>query len=217
MMKKIIDVTNYGMGEYSFPSLIDKHEEERVVKFAIENNQISFPDLEALLYNTIRESDSAYRSKLLSEVNTKALCREIAAQLVYAEKTMEKQEDPIQVQQIWERFKSILFQSRPLAIQYSGEGQQDDDQTSLGRVREKWQQFGLNFPISKDAVMDALHSTANAGKLLDEMGIYFDTNALTGSGIIKIMDSIIQKTLSRLDDPSLQDKKWSMKGKIRKF
>ncbi len=215
--KKFTDVTNHGMGEYSFPSLIGKDEKERVVKFTIENNQIAFPDLEALLYNTMRESDSAYGTKLMSEVNTKALCREIAAQLVYTEKTMEMQEDPVQVQQLWERFKAILFQSRPLAIQYSGGAQQDEEKTSYEHVRDKWGEFGMNFPIQEEAIRDALYSMANAGKLLDEMGAFFNTNALSGSGIIKMIDSIIQETLTRLEDPSSPDRKRLMKGKIMKF
>ena len=217
LMTKINDTTNYGRGEYSIPSLIGKNEEERDVKFTIENNQIAFPDLEALLYNAMREADSTYGTGLMSEVNTKALCRETAAQLVYAEKTMEMQEDPTQVQQLWERFKSILFQSRPLAIQYSGGVQQDEEQTSYDHVRDKWSEFSRNFPIPAEAIMEALNSMANAGKLLVEMGAFFDTNALSGSGIFKMIDSILQETLSRREDPNLQDTKRSLKGKIRKF
>ena len=217
IMNKIANVSTHGSGEYSFPSLMGENEKERVVKYKIENNQITFPDLEALFYNTIRESDNEYGTKLMSEVNTKALCREIAAQLVYAMKTLEMQEEPTQVEHLWKKFRSMLFQSRPLVIQYSGGFQQNDEISYYGRVRDKWREFGLNLPISKEAIATTLHRTASAGELLGKMGDYFDTNALSGNGIMKMMDSIIQETLAKFEDPNLQDKRRLIKRKVKKF
>ncbi len=217
IMNKITNVSTHGSGEYSIPSLMGDYEKERVIKYKIENNQITFPDLEALFYNTIRESDNEYGTKLMSEVNTKALCREIAAQLVYAMKTLEMQEEPTQVEHLWKKFRSMLFQTRPLAIQYSGGFQQNDEITYYGRIRDKWREFGLNLPISKEAIATTLHRTANTGELLGKMGDYFDTNAISGNGIMKMMDFIVQETLAKFEDPNLQDKRRLIKRKVKKF
>ncbi|MFX1286500.1 MAG: Rab family GTPase [Promethearchaeota archaeon] len=217
IMQKIADTLNQEIGEYSFPTLVSEKGKERIVKYKIENNQITFPDLEALIYNSIRESDDKYGTKLLSEANTKALCREIAAQLVYTRLT-EEIDNKTQTEEIWGKLRSILFQSRPLAIQYSGGTStiaENDESTYYGRVRDKWREFGLNLPVSEEVIKTALHQTASAGELLKEMGEYFDTNALSGQGIMNMMDSIIQETITKLENP-LTDKK-ELKRKIKKL
>ncbi|MFX0123285.1 MAG: hypothetical protein ACFFAE_06565 [Candidatus Hodarchaeota archaeon] len=219
-MGKIVDVINNRKGEYSFPSLIGVEQKERILKYKIENNQITFPDLEAIIYNAIKESDNAYNTKLMSEINTKALCREIAAQLVYNQKVTDVDEESLQAEQIWEDFRDLLFQNRPLAVQYLGgikRIQQDDESTYFGRVRDRWRKFGLDLPITAEDIRFALHRTANAEELLSEMGDRFDTNALSGDGILKLMDFIIQERFSKLEDLTQKEKRRIMKRKLERF
>ncbi|MFW9903418.1 MAG: hypothetical protein ACFFFH_03735 [Candidatus Thorarchaeota archaeon] len=218
IMDKLSDILSHGKGEYTFPSLIDIELDEQQVKVEIRNDQIAFPDLEALIYNAIREFDKDYKTDLMSEVNTKALCREIAAQLVYNQKVIVKDGDNTQAEQVWEDFRTMLYQTRPLAVQYSVGGrikQQNDESAHLERVRDKWHYFGLNLPITTEDIRFALHRTGNAEELLNEMGNHFDTNALSGDGILKVLDYIIQETLKKTKDPS--QRKRTVKRELKRF
>lgn len=218
IMNKITDIMNHGKGEYSFPSLMDAEKEELRVKSDITNDQVAFPDLEALIYNAIRQFDSKYQTDLMSEVNTKALSREIAAQLVYNQKVTIKEEDDKQAEQVWEDFRTLLYQTRPLAVQYSVGGRvkhQDDESAHFKRVRDEWNKFRLNLPITTENIRFALHRTGNAEELLNEMGDRFDTNALSGDGILKMLESIIQETLKKLKGPSQKEKR--VKHELKRF
>ncbi|UCG01852.1 MAG: hypothetical protein JSW11_19880 [Candidatus Heimdallarchaeota archaeon] len=217
IMDKITDIMNHGRGEYSFPSLMDIQKEEQCVKADITNNQITFPDLEALIYNAIREFDSKYKTDLMSEVNTKALCREISAQLVYNQNVTILEEGSTQAEQVWEDLRTVLYQTRPLAVQYSARGRikKDDDSAHLSQVRDKWRKFGLNLPITPEDIKFALHRTANAEELLKEMGDRFDTNALSGDGILKMLESITQETLIKLTQPIQKEKR--VKRELKRF
>ncbi|MHA2245503.1 MAG: hypothetical protein ACXADY_11105 [Candidatus Hodarchaeales archaeon] len=219
-MNKITKILADNIGDYSLPSLVDEKEEERIVSFKIENNRITFPDLESLVYNSIRESDEKFRTNIMSEVNTKALGREIAAQLFYDRKIGEQRNQSLQLQEIWENFKSLLFKSRPLAMQYSAGIkvlQQTEDSAYFGKIRNKWHKFGLLTPISHENIEAALHQSSNARVLLAEMGKCFDTNALSGEGILPLIDSIIQETLTRKVDPSQRQRKRTIIRKFEKF
>ncbi len=218
IMSEFTDIMNHGKGEYFFPSLMDAEKEEQFVKAEITDNQVAFPDLEALIYNAIREFDSTYKTDLMSEVNTKALCREIAAQLVYNQKVTVKEEESTEAEQVWEDLRTVLYQSRPLAVQYSVGGkikQQDDESAHLRRVRDKWCKFGLNLPITTEDIRFALHRTANAEELLNEMGNRFDTNALSGDGVLQMLESIIQETLTKLKEPSRKERR--VKRELKRF
>ncbi|MFX1507586.1 MAG: hypothetical protein ACFFDC_15990 [Promethearchaeota archaeon] len=216
IMDKLRDILNHGKGEYSFPSLMKAKKEEQLVKAEITNNQIPFPDLEGLIYNAIREFDRKYKTDLMSEVNTKALCREIAAQLVYNQKVTILEEE--QVEQVWEDLRTALYQTRPLAIQYSAGGrikEYDDESAHINQVRDKWHKFGLSLPITSEDIKFALHRTAKAEELLVEMGDRFDTNALSGYGILKMLESILQETLKKLKDPI--QRKRTAKRELKRF
>ena len=216
IMTKLSDIINHGKGEYSFPSLMDTEKEEQLVKAEIINDQVPFPDLEAFIYNAIREFDSKYKTDLMSEVNTKALCREIAAQLIYNQQVTILEAE--QAEQVWEDLRTVLYQTRPLAIQYSVVGrikEHDDESAHINQVRNKWFKFGLNLPISSEDINFALHRSANAEELLMEMGDRFDTNALSGYGILKMLESIIQEALKKLKDPG--QRKRTVKRELKRF
>ncbi len=222
LISKILYASNYGVGEYYLQSLVSKEGKERIIKYKIENNRITFPDLEVLIYFSIRESDSEYGKQMMSEVNTKALAREIAARIVFNQKITEIGKQDAQLDQIFDNFCSILYRNRPLAMQYTGgignvQLIEEEEPTFFGRVREKWGEFGATLPITKEAVESALTRAASAGELLAEMGDFFYTNALSGNGIMEMMDSIIQETLTKIEDPSFKEKRMPMKRKIKKF
>ena len=118
---------------------------------------------------------------------------------------------------MWEDLRTILYQTRPLAVQYSIRGriQKNDEPAHLHQVRDKWLKFGLNLPITRDYVKFALHRTGNAEEILNEMGDHFDTNALSGDGILKMLEAIIQETLIKLNEPSQKEKR--VKRELKRF
>ncbi|MHA2248458.1 MAG: hypothetical protein ACXADY_26150 [Candidatus Hodarchaeales archaeon] len=218
--QKITKCSKCGKGKYYLPSLVGEEKEERTIKFEIVEDKISYPDWESLVYTSIVSSDKEYGTPLMSEVNTKALAREISSQLIYNRRISESEKQDIQLEEIWSDFGSLLFQRRPLAMQYSGgiehvesEGYND----SLVRVREKWSDYDVLLPISQEEIEEALVATASASGFLSEIGDFFYTNALSGNGILKMMDSIIQKTMIKIDDPSFQKKRTETKRRIKKF
>jgi GTPase SAR1 family protein len=218
IMRKLNDITNHGKAEYSFPSLMDTDLDEQQVKVEAKDNQVTFPDLEAIIYNAIREFDTKYKTDLMSEVNTKALCREIAAQLVYNQKVTNLEEGSTEAEQVWEDLRTLLYQTRPLAIQYSVGGRikhQNGEPAHLSRVRDKWFEFGLNLPITSEYTKFALRRTANAEELLAEMGDRFNTNALSGAGVLKMLDFIIQETLKILKGPNQKERR--AKRELKRF
>ncbi|MHA2247575.1 MAG: hypothetical protein ACXADY_21685 [Candidatus Hodarchaeales archaeon] len=223
LMSKILCTSDYGEGEYYLPSLIGDKEKERDIKYKIENNRITFPDLEAIIYLSIKESDSEYGKQMMGDINTKALAREIAAQLVFKQKIDELKNQKSQLDQIFENFCSLLFRDRPLAMQYSGgvrEGPLEDDSAYFGRMRKKWGDFGATLPITKEIIDFSLTRATTADNLISKMtkfGNLFNTNALSGEGIIEMIDFIIQETLKKNEDPNSTQKIIPKKRKIKKF
>ena len=223
-IKQISQVSAYRKGVYQLPSLVGRKGVERNFQFKIENNLLHFPDFEALVYNAIREADPDYRTqKIMTDVNTKAIAREITAQFVFQRKIEERETEAETrtVITILEDFGKLLFQRRPLAMQYSGGIEQihdiTSDSNSFGRVRAKWINYSVNFnQLTKDNVNFALESAANAKNLLTaDIGNLFSTNALVGTGIMALWDSIIQEKLK--EATVLREDKKPKKRKIRKF
>ncbi|MHA2055162.1 MAG: hypothetical protein ACW99F_16405, partial [Candidatus Hodarchaeales archaeon] len=184
-------VLNYGKGSYQIPSLVNKHGDEREIHYKLEGTKISFPDLEAILYNAIRTC-SKHQQKIMTDVNCKSLAREISAQLVFDRKTKEVISSTISMSEesmvaIMKEFGGLLFQRRPLAIQYSGgieymhEGSQSD---SFGRVRAKWKKFDLELKtITPEEIKAAIVSAGNSRNLISELGSFYSTDALKGIGV----------------------------------
>lgn len=219
LMDKIIEIQNFGKGSYDLPSLVGETKKERTIKLKLKDTNITFPDFEALVYCSIKESDSAY-GRMMSEVNTKALAREIAAQMVYNRSIIALRKDPAQLEQVWGNFSNLLFQRRPLAMQYSGGiefFQHEESSDSFGRVRDKWGDFNISLPISETELNSAIKNAASASEILAEMGDFFHTNALIGDGVLEMIDSVIQKSLAKIGDPDYQKKRTVIKRKITKF
>lgn len=227
LMKNLTQVSDYRKGAYQLPSLVGRKGVERTFDFKIKNGLLHFPDFEALVYNSIREADLDYKTqKIMTDVNAKAIAREISAQFVFQRK-IEKRESEVGtkgekiVMTILEDFGKLLFQRRPLAMQYSGGIEQiketTSDSNSFGRVRAKWIDYNVSFNhLTKENVSFAIESAANARNLLtDDVGEFFNTNALLGTGIMALWDSIIQEKLKETIVLKL-DKK-SKKRRIRKF
>ncbi|MFX0123278.1 MAG: hypothetical protein ACFFAE_06530 [Candidatus Hodarchaeota archaeon] len=228
LLKNVTQVSDYKKGIYQLPSLVGKKGIERSFPFKIENGILHFPDFEALVYNAIRETDPDYKTrKILTDVNAKAIAREISAQFVFQRKIEEREievstEGAKSVMTILEDFGKLLFQRRPLAMQYSGGIEHIIHETtkksdSFRRVREKWNDYYINFNhLTKDKVNFAIESAANARNLLtSDMGEFFNTNALLGTGIMALWDSIIQEKLK--EATVLKIDKNSKKRRIRKF
>jgi len=203
---EIIDDSYHG--EYSIPSLVG--EKERIIKYKIENNKLPFPDLEAIVYNSIRNTDTKYGTNLMSEVNTKALSREIAAQIFYNKKADEIGTQNEKLGELWNKVKGILFQFRPLAIQYSNS---IDDPDIHGKIREKWGPFGVELPILEELVRLATEKAGCAGEILSDMEI-FNTNALMGNGILEMFNHIIQETLIKNE---ISQEKTKVRRQFRRF
>ncbi|MFW9903325.1 MAG: hypothetical protein ACFFFH_03255 [Candidatus Thorarchaeota archaeon] len=224
IMKTISQVKDYRQGVYQLPSLVGKKGVERSFNFKIENDILHFPDFEALVYNAIRESDPDYRTqRIMTDVNAKAIAREISAQFVFQRKVEEREgtKDSESITTVLAALGKLLFQRRPLAMQYSGGIEQIHKSTSgsnsFGRVRAKWIDFQVNFNnLTKDKVNFALESAAKAKTLLtSDVGEFFNTNALLGTGIMPLWDSIIREKLNKTID--FKKDKNSKKRRIRKF
>jgi GTPase SAR1 family protein len=225
LMKNITQVSDYRKGVYQLPSLVGRKGVERTFHFKIDGGLIHFPDFEALIYNSIRKSDMDYKTqKIMTDVNAKAIAREISAQFVFQRKIEEKKTEggtENNVMTILESFGKLLFQRRPLAMQYSGGIERihetKSESNSFGRVRAKWIDYNVNFNhLTKENVSYALKSAANARNLLtSDVGEIFNTNALLGTGIMALWDSIIQEKLK--EATVLKVDKKSKKRKIRKF
>ncbi|MFX1506580.1 MAG: hypothetical protein ACFFDC_10805, partial [Promethearchaeota archaeon] len=223
IMRKITQISDYRKGTYQLPSLVGKKGKERTFHFKIDNGFLHFPDFEALTYNAIREADPNYKTKeIMTDVNAKAVAREISAQFVFQRKVEEKRTEGTEfVVTILEEFGKLLFQRRPLAMQYSGGIEQIHETTSesnsFGRVRAKWINFDVYFKhLTREDVNFALESAAKAKNLLtSDMGEIFNTNALVGTGIMALWDSIIQVKLKEAIVSTITEK--PKKRKIRKF
>ncbi|MFX0208941.1 MAG: hypothetical protein ACFFDT_23355, partial [Candidatus Hodarchaeota archaeon] len=227
LMKRVRNALNFGKGVYKLPSLVGGKDTERTIQYKLDNQKISFPDLEAFIYNSIRESDPKYSIAVMTDVNAKALAREIAAQLVFNRILEERQSWTGEVKEeemvsIMNDFGNILFQRRPLAIQYSGgiEYMEKTTETdSFARVRSKWMKYWLDFQSLKDSQVEtALMSAANARSFLEEMGNFHTTNALQGNGVLEFLDSIIQNKLELAEkEPRLSKPSRPIKRKIKRF
>lgn len=212
LMRKMFHIVRTGKGTYKLPSLVGNIDQERKISFELSNDNITFPDLEVLLYNAIRVSDEFY-GKFMTDVNAKALGREIASQLVVNYKSTSGGSDTIM-----DEFGKLLFQRRPLAMQYSGGiemGSFSEEDDPLVRVRNKW----INFAVSKDFLFEANIETAingavSADEFLSELPDIYNTNALLGTGVLEVMGSIIENCLKKNSQKG-EDK--PKKRKIKRF
>ena len=231
LMRKTAQISHYRKGEYQLPSLVGKKGIERTFRFKLENVKLNFADLEALIYNAIRESDYDYKTqKIMTDVNAKAMAREISAQLVFQQKVEDKEAE-IEVEStgtvitILEDFGKLLFQRRPLAMQYSGGIERfhhnTSDSDSFGRVRAKWFEYSVNFNrLTSENIYSSIASASNARNLLSaDVGEFFSTNALLGTGVMELWDSVIHEKLLKnlkMATSSNKDRK-PKKRRIRKF
>ena len=200
---------------------------ERSIPFKLKKGKVAFPDLEALIYKAIRESDLDYGHKIMSDVNAKALAREIAAQLVFNKKITESRTEKgflsaEEMFSILQNFGALLFQRRPLAMQFAGgiEYLQDEESSdSFGRIRSKWSTYDLDIAdITPEIFQSALNDASNSQNLLGDLK-YFSTNAIVGTGVFDMMNSIIQDkllTASKQQKASNEDHK-PIKRRIRRF
>lgn len=204
---------------FCIPSLIFPEKEERLVRYKIENNMVSFPDVEALVYNSIRESDERYGNSLMSDVNARALAREVTAQLVYFQKS---KYEGIDLQgQWWEDFMNLIYQQRPLALQYVksiGIFQNIDcTDDSFNEVRVTWQDYKLHFQRIRETIQDAIKLVGETDLVIESIGKFFSTNAVEGKGIEELFNAIIQYCLQKEKDPSIKREIRCARGRIKRF
>ncbi len=204
---------------FYLPSLIFPEKEERLVQYKIETNMISFPDVEALVYNSIRESDEKYKSSLMSDVNTRALAREVTAQLVFFQKFKYEGIDP--QGQWWEDFMNLIYQQRPLALQYGksiGIFQNIDyTDDSYNGVRVTWQDYKLHFQRIRETIQDAIKLVGETDSVIGSIGKFFSTNAVEGKGIEELFNAIIQDCLKEEKDPSITGEVRRTRDRIKRF
>lgn len=224
--RSLENVKTYGKGKYNIPSLVKRIDStERTITFKFKNGKIAFPDLEVLIYNAIRESDIDYGQKIMSEVNAKAIAREIGAQLVYNEHVKEMNAkkgflSSDEIVAILKDFSSLLFQRRPLAMQFAGGIEyfhEEKTSDSFERVRTKWNAFDLDVAlVNKQNFQNAINDASNSENLLSEMK-FFSTNAIIGTGVLEVMDSIIQEKLLKDSNQQQAKKDQTIKRRIRRF
>ena len=207
---------------HSLPSLIDFERGEILINHEIKNNKLTFPDLEALVYNSIRESDEEYGSKLMSEVNTKSLAREIAAQLFHIQRSNKSSNVKINQEGYYLReFDNLIFKQRPLALQYArhiGILQEDNIlDISYNRVRKTWKEYNLDYPVNQKSVEKAIKQAGETNQVLSSMGTYFSTNAIKGDGIRELFDTVIQFNLRKIRNIELKSSKKLEKRRISRF
>ncbi|MHA1972597.1 MAG: GTPase domain-containing protein [Candidatus Hodarchaeales archaeon] len=220
ILTKLKSVTDFGKGVYYVPSLVGSTEQERKVNYRIQNNKMSFPDLEAFIYNCIRGFDKLY-NKTMTDVNCRAIAREIAAQLVFDQKIESEQSEDNMVE-VMKKFGYLLFQRRPLAIQYSGgieytsKGSEGD---SFGRVREKWSEYSLDTTkVTQNKVEASIMAAGNSRSFLKQMGEFYSTNGLTGEGILEILDFAIRDKIESAEkQPDNSQKSQVIRRKIKRF
>ena len=207
---------------HSLPSLIDFEKGEILISYEIKNNKVTFPDLEALVYNSIRESDEKYGSNLMSEVNTKSLAREITAQLFHIQR-FNKSNDEISDQKSYDltEFNNLIFKQRPLALQYArpiGILQENKiSDISYDRVRKTWKEYNFNYPVNQKSVEKAIKQAGETNQVLSSMGTYFSTNAVKGDGIRELFDAVIQFNLQEIRNIKLKSSKKFEKRRISRF
>jgi len=201
---------------FKLPSLIFPDGKENAITYQIVNNQISFPDLEALIYNSIRESDKEYGSSLLSDVNTKAIAREIVAQMVHIQRKEIDYQD-----ERWEDFKNLTFKQRPLALQYARSvGILQDNGISheaYDKVRNEWQNYYLNSTMIYKNIGEAINRTTETDQIISQIGDSFSTNAILGDGIRELFDAIIIRDLQEFSEISTKKNQRITKRKITRF
>ncbi len=207
---------------FRIPSLLDERGEEKSIYFTIKDNKITFPDLEALLYNAIRYSDNKYLTPLMSDVNSRALAREIAAQLIYQQNIEEIEQDKnFPKKQWWEDFKSSIFKQRPLALQYlrglSAFQKHETNDDSYERIRLNWISYEADFPIIHEELVKAIKSAGNAQEILKKMPGNFSTNAIIGTGVLELFNAIIAKAILTSEDPESKIRQKSIGNWIKKF
>ncbi|MFW9906242.1 MAG: hypothetical protein ACFFFH_18120 [Candidatus Thorarchaeota archaeon] len=206
--------------KYSIPSLLDK-KEEIPIYLITNDNRIPFPDLEALLYNAIRTADESYQSPLMSDINAKALAREIAVQLICYQRMKNTQVKYFNEDQWWTQFKSLIFQQRPLAFQYlRGFSAFQPLETYLSlheRVRAKWIGYEATSPIKYEEIQSAFIKAGEGNRILEKMPLYYSTDAIMGIGVLELFSSIISETISAVQNPNFSRKKRLSRNVIKKF
>ena len=216
MIKLTID---YGKGSYSLPSLVSKSGQEIEFTFRMMNGSLSFPDFEAFIYNVIRKNDSSYPN-MMTDVNTRAIAREIAAQIVFDQKVVDNQSDNFMVS-LMEDFGSLLFQRRPLALQYGGAIEYTSEKSEgdpFLRVRKKWNNYTCTLSsLNSERIESAIMAAGNARGFLEQMGTFYSTNALNGLGIIELFETIIKKKLEENVEISTDKSEGVIRRKIKRF
>lgn len=198
---------------HSLPSLISSEKGENIIRYEIKNNRVTFPDLEALVYNSIRESDEEYGSDLMSEVNTKALAREIIAQLIHIQRFNNSNDEKLnQRDNDLKEFNNLIFAQRPLALQYARSigilHNNKISDISYDRVRKTWQEYNLNYPIDQTIIKKAIKYAGETDQVLSLMGDHFSTNAIKGDGIKELFSAIIQCNIQEFSSkPSKKSEK----------
>ena len=122
---------------------------------------------------------------------------------------------------ILKNFGLLLFQRRPLAMQFAGAieyFQEEEVIDSFSRVRTKWSTFDLDVAdINQDSFQNAISDASNSENLLSDMK-FFSTNAIVGTGVLEMIDSIIQnKLLKDSKQQKTNDQHKPIKRRIRRF
>ncbi|MHA1227189.1 MAG: GTPase domain-containing protein [Candidatus Hodarchaeales archaeon] len=219
-LNKLKSVKDFGKGVYHVPSLVGSTNQERKVNYKICDQKMSFPDLEAFIYNCIRGFDNLY-NKTMTDVNCRAIAREIAAQLVFDQQIESDQSEDNMVE-VMKKFGYLLFQRRPLAIQYSGgieytsSGSEGD---SFSRVRDKWRDYALDISkVTPNKVEAAIMAAGNSRSFLKQMGGFHSTNGLTGEGILEILDFTIRDKIESAEkQPDKNQTYQVIRRKIKRF
>ncbi len=174
---------------YEIPHVLRSDE---MIQFTIPpTNELGFEHVESLIHYSLRTNDKTFGKPPLTELNARALARELTSHLLLLQQPEETFEP------YFTQLKHVIFEERPLALQHVGgfklkvSQEQDSQEKILQHVRKKFEPFVLNLDdLNLEIVREAIKRSIKTELLEKDLKIFskriFKTNAIGGEGIIDV-------------------------------
>ncbi len=206
--------------QYQFPHVIKKDE---VIELSIEpTTKLGFEHLEAIIYDTLRRNIHDFGKPPLTELNARSVARELAARLLLLQQPEENFE------QFYEELKKVIFEERPLAVQFMGgfklkalRGEIPQDEL-LSHVRKKFERFVFDLErVTKDDVHMAIKKSIRTEQLERDLRLFskrvFKTNALGGEGIVDLFVYLAYQETTKAEQKSIERADVRGKGSLKRL
>ncbi len=175
--------------KHEIPHVLRSNE---LIEIQIEpTSQLGFEHVEAIIHHALRMNEPSFGDPPLTELNARALARELTAQLLLLQQPQEN------FTSYHEQLKKVMFEERPLALQHMGgfkikamRGQMPRNEL-LEQVRKKFEPFVLDLEaLNVEDVKTAIKRSINTTFLEKDIKRFskrsFRTNAIGGEGIVDI-------------------------------